>query len=215
MKNQKIRRWLRVGLVLAGLLIVVPAAFAAGDGRDRLRESGAAEIEGLLQQYVDLSGATPVFTDYGDGFYSLSVTLDPATRERLLAAANPGEAAEDTGDKRAPVNLTLLAGGQSLSAPSTPTVCIHAALSNTTLVYNYWMVVLNLGSQDLVRTTSFKLTGPGLTFNRSFSVTYQANGIWAVWFNPAASVRNPGFYTYVASVTGLGNFTSRTFAVNP
>jgi hypothetical protein len=209
MKTREFRR-LSLGLALAGLLIANTAF--AGDGAARLRESGAAQIEELLQQSVDFNGATPVFTDYGDGFYSLSATLDPATRDRLLAAADP----EGTGDKKAPaVALTLLAGGQSLSPPASPAVCIHAPLSSTTLVYNYWLVVLNLGSQNVVKTTTFKLTGPGLTFNKSFSVTYRANGIWVVWYNPGASVHNPGFYTYVATVAGLGSFTSRTYAVNP
>jgi hypothetical protein len=211
MKNRAFRRLLLTGLVLAGLLIVVPAAFAAGNGADRQLESGAAQMESLLGQYVDLHGAAPVFTDYGDGFYSLSVQLDPADNDRLLAAVD----ADGAADKKAPASLTLLAGGQSLSSPTTPTACIHAALSNTTLTYNYWVVVLNLGTQNVTRTTSFKLTGPGLTFNRSFSVPYGANGIWVTWYNPAASVRNPGLYTYVASVTGLGSFTSRSFAINP
>jgi hypothetical protein len=210
MKTREFRRLLLVGLALAGLLIAT-TAFAAGDGAARLHESGAADIEGLLQQYVDFNGATPVFTDYGDGFYSLSATLDPAARDRLLAAVAP----EGTGDKKTPVPaLTLLAAGQSLSPPASPAVCIHAPLSETTLVYNYWVVVLNLGSQNVAKTTSFKLTGPGLTFNKSFLPTYKANGIWVVWYNPASSVHNPGFYTYVATVAGIGGFTSRTYAIN-
>jgi hypothetical protein len=210
MKSREFRRSLVVGLALVGLLVVVPA-FAAGGGADRLRESGAAQIEGLLQQYMDFNGATPTFTEYGDGLYSLSIALDAATRERMLAAVDSA----GVGDKRAPVSLTFLAAGQSLSTPSNPAALIHAALSNTTLVYNYWVVVVNLGSQNVTKATSFKLTGPGLTFNRSFSIPYNANGIWVAWYNPAASVRNPGFYTYVGSVSGLGTFTTHTFAVNP
>jgi hypothetical protein len=211
MKSRAFRRLLLVGLVLAGLLSVVPAAFAAGSGADRLRESGAAQIEGLLQQFGDFNGATPVFTDYGDGFFSLSVELDPATRERLLAAVDEDGAA----GKRAPVSLTFLAAGQSISAPAAPSICIHAALSNTILPYNYWMVGINLGTQNLARTASFKLAGPGLTFNRSFSVTYHANAFWAVWFIPGAGVGTPGFYTYTAAVSGLGSFVTHTYAANP
>jgi hypothetical protein len=211
MKSREFRRLLLVGLVLAGLLSVVPAAFAAASGADRLRESGAAQMEGLLQHYIDFNGATPAFTDYGDGLYSLSITLDAATRERMLAAVDEDGAT----DKRAPVSLTFLAAGQSLSAPSDPTDLSHAALSSTNLVYNYWVVVVNLGTQNVTKATSFKLSGTGLTFNRSFSIPYNANGIWVAWYNPAASVRNPGFYTYVGGVSGFGTFTTHTLAVNP
>jgi hypothetical protein len=211
MKSREFRRLLLVGLVLAGLLSAVPAVFAAESGADRLRESGAAQIESLLQQYGDFNGATPVFTDYGDGFFSLSVELDPATRERLLAAVDEDGAA----DKRAPASLAFLAAGQSVSAPAAPSFCIHAALSNTMLPYNYWMVGVNLGNQSLARTASFKLTGPGLTFNRSFSVTLHANAFWAVWLIPGTGVGTPGFYTYTGTVSGLGSFVTHTFAANP
>jgi hypothetical protein len=210
MKTRKFRRSLLMGLALVGLLAVAPALFAAEPGADRLRESGAAQIEGLLAQSMDFNGATPVFTDYGDGFYSLSATLDPATRDRLLAAVDGAR------DKKAPAaSLAFLAAGQSLSTPSNPAALIHAALSNTTLTYNYWVVVVNLGSQTVTKATSFKLTGPGLTFNRTVSVPYHANGIWVVWYNPASGVHNPGFYTYVGGVSGSGTFTTHTFAVNP
>ena len=45
--------------------------------------------------------------------------------------------------------------------------------------YNYWVVVLNLGSQNLSRKTTLALSGPN-KFNRSVVVNYGANGIWGV-----------------------------------
>jgi len=210
--NRRGFRRLLVCLGLAGLLAAVPAAYAtesAAATHDRLQESRALQIETLFGQLLDSAAATPVFTDLGDGFYSLSITLRPEARERLLAALRSGE----SGDKA--TTFFLLAAGQQLTAPTNPSVCIHAALSLTNAAYNYWVVVLNLGSQNLTRTTSVKLAGPGKNFNKSIQATYNAGGIWAIWYNPGSGVNKAGIYTYTATVSGAGSFVIRSFAVTP
>jgi len=136
----------------------------------------------------------------------LSVSLDSKQRERLSSLVHEGI------DGKA-VAYYFLAAGQSLTPPANPGALIHAALSNTQLGYNYWGVVVNLGS-DVTRNTTFKLTGPGRTFNRSAPFLYRANSIWFYWYS-ASSVGTPGFYHFVSTVAGAGTFTIHTFAVNP
>ena len=75
--------------------------------------------------------------------------------------------------------------------------------------------MLNLGSQSVTRTTTAKLTGPGLNFNKSVDVGYGANNIWAIAYTPGAGVVKPGIYMFQAGVAGSSTFTTRTYAVNP
>ena len=208
MKSRELRRILLV--VFAILLIAVPAAFAGDQTADRgrQREATAFEIESLFQRLLDSSDVTPTYTDYGDGFHALSIELSPEQREKLMAALGAG-------DDKAATTFYFLAAGLSQATPADPRICIHAALSTTNVSYNYWVVVLNLGSKDVTRSVGFKLTGPGHTFNKSASFTFGANGIWVAWYNPGFGVNTAGFYTYVGSVTGSGNFTTRTFTVTP
>jgi hypothetical protein len=210
MHRRGLRRLL-VCLGLAGLLAAAPAVYATEDAaaRNLQQETRALQIETLFGQLLDSAEVTPVYTDLGNGFHSLSITLKPEARERLLAALRSGE----SGDKA--TTFFLLAAGQQLTPPSNPSTCIHAALSLTNASYNYWVVVLNLGSQNLTRTTSVKLAGPGRNFNKSIQATYNAGGIWAVWYNPAGGVNKAGIYTYTATVSGAGSFVTRSFAVNP
>ena len=208
MNSRELRRLLPV--VLAMLLIAVPAAFAAGGeaaSRGLQRETTALEIESLFQRLLDSSDVTPVYTDYGDGFHTLSIELKPEQREKLIAALG-------SSDDKAATPFYFLSAGQSQATPADPRICVHASLSTTTVSYNYWVVVLNLSNQNITRSVNFRLTGPGRTFNRSISFTF-GNGIWVAWYNPGAGVSTPGFYTYVGTVAGSGNFTNRSFAVSP
>lgn len=200
-------QWAGFGLV--ALLIAASAARAAddGDATGGLRtEAQAAQVENLFGELLGSNLATPEYTDHGGGLHSLSISLDPSQREFLSSLLSKG-----TGDKA--VNYYFLAGGQSLTPPANPAALLHAALSNTQLGYNYWVVVVNLGS-DVTRKTTFKLIGPGRTFNRTFSLLYRANTIWFYWHS-APSVGTPGFYRYLSTVAGAGTFTIHTAAVNP
>jgi hypothetical protein len=194
-----------VFLVLIGLLAVAPAAQAGEPGR----EATAFEIESLFQQLLDSNVATPVYTEHGGGLSSLSITLEPEARERLLAAMRSGDA-----DAKA-ATFFALAAGQQLTSPANASTCINAALSNQNLSYNYWVVVLNLGNQGLVRSTRFKLTGPGKKFDKSFNVTYGSSSIWIIWYNPAFGVGTSGVYTFQPSVTGASSLTTKSFAIVP
>lgn len=209
MRSTKWGRIVSVGFVLVTSLVAAPT-LRAQQGAAALigqrAELADAEIESLLWNSLD---TPPTFTDHGDGIFSLSRTFSPETSERLLSALNR------EGSEKATSTFFIMAAGQSIPTPVTPTTCIHSALSNTNLPYNYWLVVLNLGSQNVTRTTSLKLTGPGQRFNRSTSVTYNANGIWAVWYKPATGVGTAGTYTFEAAVSGGGSFAIRSFAVRP
>jgi hypothetical protein len=211
MKTRGFRCLTLICLGLTAFLATVPALHAAGDEiavRGHQLEGKALEIETMFGQLLDSNHATPVFTEYGDGFYSLSIALRPEDRERLRAALAPGDT------EKAPQTFFVLAAGQQLTAPSNPSTCIHAALSNTNLSYNYWVVVLNLG-QSVTRTTTAKLNGPGKKFTKSFQTNYGGNAIWAVWYNPSSGVTTPGVYTFTATLAGNGSATVRSFAVRP
>jgi len=200
-------RW--VGLALALAIVAAPAVRAASDGagaREGQREGQAAQFENLLGELLGSNLATPEYTDHGGGLHSLFVPLDSAQRERLSSLLRGG-------DRDKAIAYYFLAGGQQLTPPTNPAALVHAALSNTTLRYNYWVVVVNLG-QDVTRNTTFKLTGPGRTFSRTFSLLYRANGIWTYWFS-APGVGTPGFYHYTPTVAGAGTFAIHTAAVNP
>jgi hypothetical protein len=190
-------------------LIAASVARAASNGdatRGLKTEAQATQVENLIGELLGSNLATPEYTDHGGGLHSLSISLDPAQRERLNSLVHEGTVGKATA-------YYFLAGGQSLTPPSNPAALIHAALSNTQLGYNYWVVVVNLGS-DVTRNTTFKLIGPGRTFNRTFPLLYRANSIWFYWYS-ASSVDTPGFYHFVPTVAGAGTFAIHTAAVNP
>ncbi len=212
MINRGCRKVLFACFGLLGLLIAVPAICATEDAsanRDRQQETKAFEIETWFQQLLDSNDTTPTFTDYGDGFYALSSNLRLDARERLLSAAPSGDIT-----KKAPQTLFVLATGQQLTPPSNPSVCIHASLSNANATYNYWVIVINLGAQNVTSTTTVQLAGPGLKFNKSVRATYGANGIWAIWYNPGAGSGKSGLYTVTATVAGGGSATTKSFAIS-
>jgi hypothetical protein len=203
------RAFQRVGFGLVALLIAASAARATGDGDatpDLRTEARAAQVENLIGELLGSNLATPEYTDHGGGLHSLSISLDPNQRERLSSLVQEG-----LGGKA--VAYYFLAAGQSLTPPSNAGALVHAAISNAQLGYNYWVAVLNLGS-NVTRNTVFKLTGPGRTFNRTFPLLYRANTIWFYWYE-ASSVGAPGFYHYVSTVAGAGTFTIHTAAMNP
>ncbi len=194
-------QWFSTAVLVA--LMTASVAHAADGVRTEVQ---SAQVENLIGEILGSNLATPEYTDYGQGLHSLYVPLDSSQRERLSALLGKG-----AGDKA--VAYYFLAGGQSLTPPSNPTTLIHAALSNTQLGYNYWVVVVNLGS-NVTKNTTFKLTGPGRTFNRTAPLLYRANGIWTYWYS-IPGVGAPGFYHFASTVAGAGTFTIHTFAVNP
>lgn len=205
-------------LIVLVLLILIPsAAGAAGNGvvdREDSSEAQILQIETLLQQLLSSSELElePVFTDHGGGVFSLSFALPKETCDRLIAAL----AASDAGDPEAKAKtFLLLAAGQELTEPININGLVHAALSDVDLAYHYWVAAVNLGGNDLTRTTTYKLLGPGRKFNRSFSFFYGAQGIWFYWFNPGRGVGIPGVYTFQAQVSGAGTVTARTVAIRP
>lgn len=209
------RPWFRlllVGAALAALIAVPAARVAAAEIPSNAlgQELGALSIESLFQELLDSNIATPVYTDYGDGLHSLSIALTPEIRERLLAATNAGDFAKK------PQTFFVLSTGQQLTSPADPGICIHASLSLANASYNYWVVALNLGTKNVTATTTLKLSGPGLKFNKSAQILYGAGGIWIVWYNPGAGVGQSGLYTLQSSVAGAsGSATSKSFAVFP
>jgi hypothetical protein len=204
MKKLRFRYPLAVFLGLALCLMLAPAAGAQELARSV--EADAFNVESMLQELLASNEVTPVFENLGGGFYSMSITLPDDVRDRLAEALSVGE------DKA--TTFQTLAVGQMVSTPSNPSTLIHAALSDTRLAYNHWVVVLNLGS-TVTKKTTLSLTGPGRKFNVSTNVVYGGNGIWSVWYNPGAGVSTPGIYTLKATVTSGGTVTTRSFAVNP
>jgi hypothetical protein len=191
-------------------LLISSAARAAnaGDGSHGSKtEARAVQVENLIGDLLASNLAIPEYTDHGGGLHSMSISLDPKQREMLSSLFHEG-----TGDKA--IAYYFLAWGQSLTPPSNASALIHAAISNAQLGYNYWVAVLNLGT-DVTRNTTFKLTGPGRTFSRTFPLLYRANTIWFYWVS-AAPVGTPGFYHFTSSVAGAGGAaTIHTAAVNP
>jgi hypothetical protein len=214
MSNGSFRRFVLLGLVLAGLLLIAPARSFAADiaiGGDPLGEAMTHEIDTLFGQFADSAQEEPVFTDLGGGFYSLSMTLSPALRERLLEAMS----SDGVADKAQASSLTVISVGQAPASPSNPITTTHGAFSDATFPYTYWVITLNLGPQTVTKATTLKLTGPGLKFNRTQQVVYGANGIWVIGFRPGSGVGRPGIYTLQGSVSGGGSMTTKSFAVNP
>ncbi|MFL6192603.1 MAG: hypothetical protein ACJ75H_00420 [Thermoanaerobaculia bacterium] len=169
-------------------------------------EAKAAQVESLLGELLGSNLATPEYTDHGGGLQSLSFRLDDHQRESL------GSLVQEKADGKA-VAYYFLAAGQSLTPPSNPSALVHAAISNTQLSYNYWVVVVNLGT-DVTRNTTFRITGPGRVFNRTFPLLYRSNTVWFYWYS-APGVSTPGFYHYFSTVAGAGTFAIHTAAVNP
>lgn len=166
------------------------------------------EIESLLGPVVGSAHEAPVFTDLGGGFYTVYIPLSPEMRERFLEAASLER-------DKAQSSLTVISVGQASALPPTPVTTTHGALSDTTFPYTYWIITLNLGSQTVTKSTTLKLSGPGLKFNSSAAVVYGANGIWGVGYRPGVGVGVPGIYTLQGTVSGGGSITTKTFAVNP
>ncbi len=211
MRKYGLWRSVLFGITLAGLLIFAPAYGRAADrgaGRAPQGEAMTQELESLLGPAVGSAHEAPVFTDLGGGFYTVFIPLSPEMRERFL------EASALESDK-AQSSLTVISVGQAPATPTTPVTTTHGALSDTTFPYTYWIITLNLGSKTVTKTTTLKLSGPGLKFNSSAAVVYGANGIWGVGYRPGTGVGVPGIYTLQGSVSGAGSITTKTFAVNP
>lgn len=208
MNYRGIHRFLLIGLCLTGLLMMAAPAVYAAPPEDQ-REEKALQIETMFEELLGSSDVKPIFAEHGDGFYSLSVTLEPEARERLLESLSSG------GPTDKATTFFVLSVGQQLTAPSNPATCLHAALSNVNLAYNYWVVVLNLGNQNLSRTTTVKLNGPGRKFNKSIVASYPAGSIYAVWYNPGVGVGQPGVYTFTGSVSGAGQAVTKSFETRP
>lgn len=204
MEKLRFRHPILVFLGLALCLMLAPAAGA--QELSRAVEVDTFNVESMLQELLASHEVTPVYENLGGGFHAVSITLPEEARERLMEALSLGE------DKA--TTFQVLAAGQMVSTPSNPSTLIHAALSDTRLAYNHWVVVLNLGS-TVTKKTTLSLTGPGRKFNRSGNFSYGGNGIWAVWYNPGVGVGTPGIYTLKATVTSGGTVTTRSFAVNP
>jgi hypothetical protein len=213
MKTLTFRRFVGLGAALLGILLLAaapPAAADAASGRGAQHDAVTHEFETLLGQFPGTSSEEAVFTDLGDGFYTVFVPLSPALRASLLDAVRASAPAD-----KAAQSLFVISVGQAPTVPSTPVAATHGALSDTTYPYTYWVITLNLGAQTVTKTTSVKLTGPGLHFNRSANVVYGANGIWGVGYRPGSGVQVPGIYTLQGTVSGGGSITTKSFAVNP
>lgn len=202
MNQRGFHRLLLSALLL--LLIVAPAARAAE--LNHQQEGQVQQIEGLLGELLGSYDVKPVYHNLGGGFHGMSIALSAEARERLAAARSEEDAAKAA-------NFFVLAAGQQLTEPSSSSVLIHAALSNMSLSYNYWVATVNLGAGTR-RATNLKLTGPGRKFNRTFQHNYTANSIWVVWYT-APSVNRAGAYTLVGTVTGAGADTVKSYAVRP
>ncbi len=196
MRRRTLRRHPLAVLFLAGLLLAAPAAFAGDE----------------LQHFLDSNGITPIYTDLGGGFSSLSIPLTPELRERLLGS--PGADGEPA-DKAQTLSFSILAAGLSQSLPFDPTGLPHAALANANLSYNYWVIVVNPGNQSLTRRTVLKLTGPGLHFTWATQSLYRPNALTVVIYNPTAVLGQEGLYTLQATVAGGGSFTIRSIGFLP
>lgn len=207
MNHRSVRRFVLAGLFVAGLAALAPNfSFAA----EFHQEAVTREVEALFGDLGGMGGEAPVFTDLGGGFYTVSMSLPQGVREYLLEAMSTEER-----EKAAAASLTVISVGQAPTLPPNPITTTHGALSDTTYPYTYWIITLNLGSQNVTKSTTLKLTGPGLKFNRSTQVTYGAGGIWGVGFRPGGGVGVPGIYTLQGTVSGAGSITTKTFAVNP
>jgi hypothetical protein len=202
-----------LALALATLLFTAPPLVCADEaitGSDQ-GEALANQVEGIFGQLAGSTHEAPLFTDLGGGFYSVSMTLSPELRERLAEAIRVTQEAK----KAPPQTLFVISVGQAPALPASPVSATHGVLSDTTYPYTYWIITLNLGSQTVTKTTTFKLTGPGLKFNRSAGVVYGAGGIWGIGYRPGAGVGAPGIYTFEGSVSGGGAISTKSFAVNP
>ncbi len=212
MKKLEFRRSVLPGLAMVGLLFIAPATLCAADAAHVQREAITQAVETLLGQSTGFGHEEPVYTDLGDGFYSLSMALPPKVQASLLEAMRSSEI---TGEAAQAQSLFVISVGQAPVLPPTPITATHGALSDTTFPYTYWIITLNLGSQTVTKSTKLKLTGPGLKFNRSVNVTYGANGIWGIGYSPGSGVRTPGVYTLQGTVSGGGSITTKSFAINP
>jgi hypothetical protein len=190
------RRWTLRLLCLAGLL-TAPAVFAAG---------------GDPQPFLGSTGIAPVYTDLGGGFSSFSIPLTPELSERLLGSADSDDAAAD---KAQALTFSILAAGISQGLPFDPRSLPHAALADATFAYNYWVIVVNPGTQSLTRRTVLKLTGPGLHFTWATQSLYRPTSLTVVAYNPSAALGQEGLYTLQATVAGGGSFTIRSIGDLP
>src|SRR6185503_12144670 len=164
MQTLTFRRFVGLGAALLRILLLAAAPSAAADpasGRGVQRDAMTHEFETLLGQFPGTSSGTPsegaVFTDLGGGFYTVFVPLSPALRARFLEAAR-----ESAPTDKAAQSLFVISVGQAPTVPTTPVAATHGALSDTTYPYTYWVITLNLGANTVTKTTSVKLTGPGL-----------------------------------------------------
>lgn len=215
MKELGFRRFVLLGLALIGLLFIAPAPTCAADaivGSDDQREAMTEAVETLFGKISGFTHEVPVFTDLGGGFYSLSMPLPPKVQASLLEAMRLGEV---TGKAKKASSLIVISVGQAPVVPPSPITTTHGALSDTTYPYTYWIITLNLGTQTVTKSTTLKLTGPGLKFNQSANVTYGAGGIWGIGYSPGSGVHTPGVYTLQGTVSGAGSITTKSFAINP
>jgi hypothetical protein len=208
MNYRGIHRFLLICLCLTGLLMMAAPAVHAAPPEGQ-REEKVLQIETMFEELLGSSDLTPTFAEHGNGFYSLSASLEPEARERLLEAFNSGVPTDKA------TTFFVLSVGQQLTNPSNPATCLHAALSNVNAAYNYWVVVLNLGNQSLARTTTVKLNGPGRKFNKSIVANYPSGSIQVVWYNPGVGVGQPGIYTFTGSVSGAGQSVTKSFETQP
>ncbi len=212
--KDSICRPLLLSFVLVGLLTILSTFAYAADasaGGDPRQEAITYELKEVFGQFVDLVQEEPTFADLGGGFYSISIDLPEEVRESLLEAMRSQEFA----DPEKAQSLFVISVGQAPVLPPNPITTTHGALSDTTFPYTYWIITVNLGSQTVTKSTTLKLSGPGLKFKKSINVVYGANGIWGIGYSPGAGVQTPGVYTLQGTVKDGGSITTKSFAIRP
>ena len=192
---------IRIGFALFLILAPIVHAEENLDTGERQATLMAAEIERMFGQLLGLQDVQPVYQEHGDGLASLSFTLPEGIEKDLVIGEEKARA------------LLSVAAGISLIKPSRASSLIHTALSDRRFDYNYWWVVVNLTrNQDLDRTTTAKLLGPGKKFRRDFNLTYKANTVHLFFYDPKQSVDKAGVYTFHVKSPGAGAIVARTVA---
>lgn len=187
--------------VLTALLLVPLGAARSETAPEIPRdlEIVVRELEGLL---LELSGARdvkPVFREHGGGLYSLSVRLPEDSPLRThAAAARP---------------LTTLAAGHQVSDPGdNQSVLINAVRSSVGFDYNFWWVALNTSEDDITRKTTNTIKGPGLSFTRNDTLTYDDLSTHLFWFPVEEVFENVGLFTHKVKITKAGAVKYKLFA---
>lgn len=183
-----------ISALVAALVLATPFTAPAQQTVDR--EEALVQAERILAEVLGMpaDGVQPIERDYGDGLKGFSMPLPAGTQ------------------LRAAKQLVTLAIGNSNITPSSASSLINVPYASCYSNYNFWFVVVNLGSNDMTASSKRQVKGAN-GYTKTSNITYNANTVH-VFYDAHDKKLQGGLYNYFVKVSGAKTAKGSLLAVN-